>query len=159
MRKIIFFCILAAIFSLSKYGQADIQSNTVKIYYADKGLRKLIPMDYVVSSPLPEKQAEEILKNLQSDHGDRILRLIPDDITPIDVKLKKDTIYIDLPAGLSEVLPKNEETEKLIIYQLVNSLTSIEGINSVKFCINGEVCRDFLGFLDMREIFTPDYCI
>ena len=36
-------------------------------------------------------------------------------------------------------------------------LTAIEGIDYVQFTIDNEVRKSFIGFLDMREIFTADY--
>jgi hypothetical protein len=68
-----------------------------------------------------------------------------------------NTAYVNLLGELSSHINKNPETEGLVIYQIVNSLTSIDGIDYVRFTIDNEVKKHLLGFLDMREIFTADY--
>ena len=51
----------------------------------------------------------------------------------------------------------NRDLEYLFVYQIVNSLTSIEGIDAVNFKIDGKIQKKFKGFVDMREVFVPDY--
>ena len=47
----------------------------------------------------------------------------------------------------------------MMVYSIVNSLTNIDGIVNVRFTVDGERQKDFLGFVDMRETFIPDYCV
>ena len=47
----------------------------------------------------------------------------------------------------------------LIVYQIVNSLTSIDGIDNVRFTVDGKVKKEYAGFIDMRETFIPDYFV
>ena len=47
----------------------------------------------------------------------------------------------------------------LMVYSIVNSLTEIDGIVNVRFTIDGRVQKDFVGYLDMRETFIPDYFV
>jgi hypothetical protein len=56
-----------------------------------------------------------------------------------------------------EAHPEGRELELLTIYSIVNSLTGIEGISTVRFTINHEITKDFMGYVDMRETFIPDY--
>lgn len=129
----------------------------VKIYYADRRLYKLIPVETVINKTSPEKTAEQIVEKLEECRGsDEIIRLVPKNCG-ITVKVRGNAAEADIPSSLSENLPKNRESERLFVYQLVNSFTSVPGIDSVVFTIDGERKKNFVGFVDMREIFVPDY--
>ncbi|MDD6736223.1 MAG: GerMN domain-containing protein [Clostridiales bacterium] len=150
-------CLAAVIFFTSKAGQTV---STAKIYYVDRQLHRLIPVETEIKSGDARKETEQIVKKLeQGRNSDSVLKLIHISDEEISVKVNKDTAEVNLPLSLKENVPKNRESERLIIYQLVNSLTSIPEIKYVTFTINHERRSDFIGFLDMREIFTPCYDI
>ena len=73
--------------------------------------------------------------------------------------MKKNKAYVDISSDIAGNAEKNPENERLIIYQIVNSMTSVDGVEQVLFTIDGKVEKKFMGFLDMREIFTPNYDI
>ena len=161
MKKIFFIlllCLLAGFF-LFNHGQAETLKDTEKcsIYFVDRRLHRLVPLPF---SPLrtPEKTAREIISGIINgkDSNPEILRLFPEIKDCISVRVISNTAYVNLFGELSSHMNKNPETEKLFIYQIVNSLTSITGIDYVRFTIDNETKKDFLGFLDMREIFTAD---
>ncbi len=164
MKKIfVLFCLSlsAIVFFSDGMGQAVNVTEPAQIYYVDRRLHRLIPVDYISKASTPKKIAREITENIiigKSDNSE-ILQLIPQIENSIKVNVRKNTAFVDLSPELSEKIVKNPETERLIVYQLVNSLTSVDGINTVQFTIGSKTKRDFLGFLDMREIFTPDYDI
>ncbi len=157
--SILLICLLAGFF-IFDYGQAQTSKDTeeCRIYFVDRRLHRLIPLPY---SPLrtPEKTAKEMILAIidGKDANPEILRLIPDIKDSITVRVSSGTAYVNLLGELSGHINKNAETERLIIYQIVNSLTSIDGIDYVRFTIDNQVKKEFLGFLDMREIFTADY--
>lgn len=66
---------------------------------------------------------------------------------------------MDIRTKYFKPMPQSRELEKLLVYQLVNSLTSIEGIEYVQFTVDGDTKKGFAGFVDMREIFVADYLI
>ena len=69
------------------------------------------------------------------------------------------TAYVNIKEKMISSHPDGRELELLTVYQIVNSLTSIEGIENVRFSINGRVQKNFMGYLDMREIFTSDLTV
>lgn len=144
-------------------GQAFTRSSSeasCSVYFVDRQLHRLIPTP-ILPEKNAEKTANKIINEIISgrDKNTAILRLIPNIKDGISVKVSEDTAYVDLSASLTNFINKNGETERLIIYQIVNSLISVDGINSVQFTIGGTVRKDFMGFLDMREIFTANYNI
>ena len=151
----VFCAVLAAIiFINAKPGQAV---STAKIYYVDRRMHRLVPMETRIKTSDTAECAEIVLKKIaEGRDSDEITRFIPTD-SKISVKEKNGTACVDLPSELARTIPKNRENEQLFVYQIVNSLTSIAGINSVTFSIDGKEMEKFMGFLNMREIFTADY--
>ncbi len=155
-------CLSACAFFTFLGGQAQkTETQQHKIYYVDRKLHRLIPTDFEASSNSSEKIAREIVKNIikGKDYNNEILRIIPDTKDAVKVRIKKDTAYIDISGDIKNHITKNAETERLFVYQLVNSITSVPEIEFVKFTIDGDVQKDFLGFLDMREVFKANYDI
>jgi len=129
-----------------------------QLYFVDKQLHCLVPTAFSADTT-PEKTAKKMVAELLSgrDKNTAILRIIPNVRDGITVRTSGETAYVNISSELSKDINRNAENEKLFIYQIVNSLTSVEGIQYVRFTIDGEVRQDFLGFLDMREIFAPNY--
>ena len=74
-----------------------------------------------------------LIKGPQSSN---LKKLIPDGTAMHDIKVEKSCATINLS---SEFLNYETEENKLkIINSIVNSLTNLKEINSVKFLINGE---------------------
>lgn len=157
--SILLLCLLTGFFILS-HGQASTNTDDCLIYFVDRQLHRLIPLPFP-SSKTPDKTAEKLISEIIAgkDNNPEILRLIPDVKDIISVQVSSRTAYVNLSGELISHINKNAETEKLFVYQIVNSLTSVDGIDYVQFTIDNAVKKDFLGFLDMREIFTPDYDI
>lgn len=155
---ILFLCLVISVQLGIRTGQAVPKDNlkNTKIYYLDRRLHRLIPISYTPKSRMKSKIAKEMVYQLcEKKTSDQILTLVPDKAEEITIKIDGTKAVIDLDKSLAEILPKNCETEQLFIFQLVNSLCTIDEITSVRFTINGKSEKDFLGFIDMREIFTP----
>ncbi|MBQ7986593.1 MAG: GerMN domain-containing protein [Clostridia bacterium] len=155
--SILLLCLLTGFFIFAN-GQAQTDMEECRIYFVDRRLHRLIPLPF---SPLrtPEKTAKGMVSVIikGKDNNPEVLRLFPNIKDSISVKISSNTACVNLSGELSKHINKNAETERLCIYQIVNSLTSVEGIDYVRFTIDNEIKKDFLGFLDMREIFTADY--
>ncbi len=160
-RNLIIFClcITAVIFFAKNYGQAIQNSESVSIYHIDRKLFRLVPVDYIPKSRSSTAIAREIIQEIleKGEKNPEILTLLSNATDKISVKIEKDTAYVDLTPTISDFSHKNAETEKLLVYQMVNSLSSIEGVEKVEFTLSGKKEDRFLGFLDMRDIFTPEY--
>ena len=134
------------------------QKDTVstQVYYIDSDMLRLVPTDLTVAEKKPQKQAEIIISKLidGKDNVKKIKRMIPKNPACMSVQVNFNTAIVDIKKA--EEFPDGRVAEGLVVYQIVNSLTSIEGIDEVKFTINGETSRDFKGFMDMRETYIAD---
>ncbi len=159
--KILGIGLLAVIIS----GNAIIRSNfkpiLAEIYYVDHTMLRLIPIDIDLGYTTVNLGAKKMLNKLieGQDENRKILRVIPDIKNCMSVNIKDRTAYVNLKKELLDNLSDNRNHELLFLYQIVNSLTSIEGIDTVKFLIDGEDKKEFIAGIDMREYFIPDYYI
>ena len=164
MKKLILAVLLIAVASFYSFKDKELvtvsKDNIPQIFFVDRKLHRLISHDFPEDGN-PDTLCKKLVNNIISgrDENREILRLIPNEKGIISVKVKNDSAYVDLSETLISKISKNPENERLVVYQLVNSLTSVDGINYVTFTIDGKSRKDFLGFLDMREIFTPNYDI
>ena len=155
--SVILICLLTGFFIFSK-GQASINPEECQIYFVDRQLHRLIPLPFSTSKT-PDKTAKKIIEAIiyGKDTNPEIIRLFPNIKDSITVHISGPTAYVNLSSELSSHITTNAETARLFVYQIVNSLTSVEGIDYVRFLIDDEPKKSFLGFLNMREIFTADY--
>lgn len=162
MRKtlIILAVALCAFFAVSGYAKKD-DGQTAELYFVDSSMQRLIPSDFEIDTSDPEKAAEKVIDELISgrDENPKIMRIIPNIKDGLSVKVEDETAYVNMTGEFVNAHSDLRQHELLTIYQIVNSLTSLDGIVTVKFTIDNEVKKDFKGFCDMRETFIPDYYI
>lgn len=132
-----------------------------EIYFVDSDMFRLVSVDFPCDTYDRQKQAEAIISELISgrDKNKKITRMIPKDDDCLSVKIKEDTAYVDIKKESIESFADGRVSENLTVYQIVNSLTSIDGVIKVKFTIDGRTEKKFKGFIDMRETFIPDYYV
>lgn len=161
-RTIIFIIMLifAAVGIVNGSG-VDKEYVTAQIYVVDASLLHLISLDCDLIENDTSVMASEMLTKLIDgfDGNKKIRRVMPKMRKAMSVRVEGTTAFVNLRTKYFEKLPQNKEFEKLFVYQTVNSLTSINGIDHVRFSVDGEVKKGFAGFLDMREIFSPDYFV
>ena len=117
--------------------------------------------DAAMAMLTPEEQAKLVIKALIEGDDDnlKIRRTIPDIRGCMSVKVKGEIAYVDIKRKMIENHSEGRDIELLTVYSIVNSLASVKGITNVRFTIEGEVSEDFMGYLDMRETFIPDYTV
>lgn len=163
MKKLVLILgILIAAVSISgnmNYEKEYSKNIIAKIYYVDSSMLRLVPMDFDAGYSTVSDAAKKVVKELieGEDFNKRILRLIPDINNCMSVRVKNNTAYVNLKDEFIENMPDNKNHELLMLYSIVNSLTSIDGIDTVKFLFEGEEKKETIAGIDMREVFIPDY--
>ncbi len=160
MRRFIFaFIMLCGVAAsvLACSGHADRPVTRVKLYFADSELSRLLPYDDEIPEGNPESMAQAAMDKLTygRDDNNKIRRLLPQ--KRINVHIENGTAYVDLAPQIADKLPKSRDIERLVIYQIVDTLTGIKGISYVKFTVGGVVRKDFMGYFDMRETYKYRY--
>ena len=162
MRKILFIIITAlgigcCIAACSRSG--DMPKTTVKVYYVDAEINRLLPYDEEIIDSDTQHMAEAVISAIIKgrDYNDKIRRIIPNRKNCVKVRVQDDTAYVDLDSSIKKTIPDSRDVERLLIYQLVNSLTELKGIRFVKFTVDGETHKDFMGYYDMRSAYKYMY--
>ena len=137
----------------------DIKNIRAQIYYIDHSMLRLIPVDINLGKVSKERAAKLMIEKLieGKDENSKILRVIPDEKDCISVSVDKRTAVVNFNKVFIKNKPVNKTHGILMIYSIVNSLTSIDGIDTVKFYVDQKQQKDFIKGIDMREVFIPDY--
>ena len=132
-----------------------------KVYFVDTQMMRLIPVKTSMPRTSIQKTAQYVLDALIEGHDDnpKIRRLIPNEKGCMTVCVKNEIAYVDIKSSMKDAHPDGRELEILTVYSIVNSLAELDGIKNVRFTIDGALERDFMGYIDMRETFTPDYFV
>lgn len=162
IKHILFFLILALGFGAVGMARG-IKSETIetRIYYVDAEMMRLVPVRTTLPKMSAKRTAQYVIDKMIEgyDANPKIRRIIPKDKHCLSVSVRDSIAYVDIRGELLENHPEGRDMEMLTVYSLVNSLTEIDGIVNVRFTIDGKISKDFMGYLDMRETFIPDYFV
>lgn len=112
----------------------------VSLYYTNTETNTLMPEAKVID-------AKELLENpyvalvnylIKPAKGEKLKSSIPENTSVISGSLEGDVVTINLSSEFIEGNKENADAIKLSIYSIVNTLTELNEVNSVKFLINGE---------------------
>lgn len=162
MRKLVFFIIIfagAALFAVACSRSEDVPMADTELYFVDARLNRLLPYTESIIDAEPEDMAQDALNKLVTgrDGSDSVRRIIPDIEDSLSVRVKDNVAYVDISSDIKKEMHYSRDIERLFVYQIVNTLTSIKGIRFVRFTIDGAIHKDFLGFYDMRDVYKFTY--
>ena len=163
LRYFVFFMILAAsVCAFITAHSARVTTREVRLYFVDAEMLRLIPVKMsVADSGDPQLMARRLLDELIKgrDENPKIRRLIPDIKHCMTVSVRDGCAVVDIKRKMVENHPEGRDLELLTVYSVVNTLTGIDGVQTVRFTVEGKTQRDFMGYLDMRETFVPDFFV
>ena len=162
MRKFVFFMIIvtgAVLFAVACANRDNVPTVETDLYFVDARLNRLLPYTDTIIDAQPQDMAQDALNKLIAgrDDSESVRRIIPDLEESLTVRIKDNVAYVDISSDIKKEMYYSRDIERLFIYQIVNSLTSIKSIRFVKFTIDGAIHKDFLGFYDMREVYKFTY--
>ena len=117
----------------------------ISLYFINKNTRavepeaRLIDVKDLISNPYG------ILVNLliAGPKNENLETAIPEGTRVIKTELKDDVLYVDLSKEFIDNHKGGEEAENLSIYSIVNTVTELNEVNSVKILINGREDQSF----------------
>ena len=157
MKKFIFFVlILICAATIAFARNEDKPTETLKLYVVDAEMMHLIPTEITVRETDTKGEARSVISALIRgfDENPKIRRLIPKIRGCMNVKIEGNTAYVNITSAMIKNHPDGRVPEQLTVYSIVNSLTSISGIDNVQFTVDGKIRRDFMGYMDMRGAFA-----
>ncbi len=162
MKKIIFALIMVTgitCFVIACSRRDEVPTVETSIYFVDSEMNRLLSYSENIIDADKEHQVSAVVDRLIAGHddNDKIRRLLPEDRSCISTRVSGNIVYVDLSSEIADGLPCSRDIEKLVIYQIVDSVTRIKGIRFVKFTVDGEEKQDFMGFFDMRNTYKYTY--
>ena len=162
MKKIVFALIMItgiACFVIACSRREEVPTVETKVYFVDSEMNRLLPYSENIIDADAEHQVSAVVDKLIAGHddNDKIRRLLPDKRSCIFTSVIDNIAYVDLSSEIARELPCSRDIEKLVIYQIVDSIAGVKGIRFVKFTVDGEVKQDFMGFYDMRNTYKYVY--
>ena len=161
-RVFLFFVLLAAaVYSIFAAHRDLPEMTVIDEYVVDSELMHLLPLRVSVMKGDASVMAEQALRLISAGHDTnrKIRRLAPENGRSMSVSVSGSVASVDLRSAYFANRFSNRDTERLFVYQVVNTLTSIDGIDRVSFTIDSEKQKRLAGFVDMREVFVPDYFV
>lgn len=132
----------------------------VRLYFANEDNTKLKLEIRYVDNPEAKKNLSshasivinELIKGPSDEKAFR--RTVPEEAklnSPVSISGKVATV--DMSKEFKTKHPGGKDAEKMTIYSIVNSLTELEGIEKVKFTIDGKAQKEFMGNFKFDAIF------
>lgn len=125
--------------------EEQLRQTIVSLYYKNKENNKLMPEARLIDvKELCNNPYEKLVTLLLEDPKSEKLEKVIAEGTKINkVELKGDVIYLDLSKEFIENQESDSYLEKLSIDSIVNTLTELNEVNSVKILIEGEEGKVF----------------
>ncbi len=123
-----------------EFSDEEIRKTIVSIYFKNIETNTLVPESVCIDvKELSENPYMKLLTLLASGPtNDKLESPLPEGTTINNAYLKGNTVYVDFSKEFIDNAPAGVEEEGLLIYSIVNTLTELNEVSSVKILINGE---------------------
>ena len=124
---------------------AQMRQTIVSLYFYNEGAKSLSSEGRLIDAKDlindPYKRLMELL--IKGPKNTNLLKTIPEGTKINKAELKGDILYLDLSKEFIENHEGGEEKESITIYSIVNTMTNLTEVNSVKILIDGEENKSF----------------
>ena len=135
----------------------EIRKTIVSVYFKNIETNTLVPESICIDvKELADNPYMKLLNILASGpSNDKLETPLPEGTIINNAYLKGNTVYVDFSNEFINNAPTGIEEEGLIIYSIVNTLTELNEVASVKILINGEENKAFSdNGINFKEEFT-----
>lgn len=125
--------------------QETMRQTIVTLYYQNKETKELIPEGRMVDSKTLLTDPYMTLVNLliEGPKNEKLESIIPKGTRVLKAELKGDIVYLDLSKEFIDNHTGGQEQENKTVYSIVNTLTELNEVVSVKILINGREDQAF----------------
>lgn len=123
----------------------QMRQTIVTLYYQNKETKELMPEGRTIDSKelLSDPYVTLMKLLIEGPKSENLQSVIPEGTRVIKAELKGDILYLDLSKEFIDNHEGGEEAENLTIYSIVNTVTELNEVNSVKILINGREDQNF----------------
>lgn len=132
------------------------QHATLDLYFANMegdGLVKETQEVYYNSNISMEKLVVEHL--ILGPKKEEAQKTIPDQTKLINIAVVDGACYVNLDENFRS--QNYEIQEPVVVYSIVDSLASLDGIDTVQISVNGDTSGKYRDDLDLSQMYQPDY--
>lgn len=131
---------------------------TVKLYFANRDGTALVSENREIEVSQNQTKEKSVMEQLiAGPREEHHLSTISSDTKLRDITTTEDGVcYVNLSDGFLSKYTTNEKGEYLMVYSIVNSLTSLPRIKKVQFLIEGEKIEELQGNLDYSKPFEEN---
>lgn len=125
--------------------EEQMRQTIVSLYFYNENTKSLVPEGRLIDvKELVDKPYDKLMELLiQGPNNRELSKTIPEGTKVNKIELKGDTLYIDFSKEFIDNHEGGEEKEKATIYSIVNTMTNLTEINSIKILIDGEENKAF----------------
>ena len=125
--------------------EKQMRQTIVSLYFYNENTKSLVPEGRLIDvKELVDKPYDKLMELLMQGPNNRELsKTIPEGTKVNKIELKGDTLYIDFSKEFVDNHEGGEEKEKATIYSIVNTMTNLTEVNSIKILIDGEENKAF----------------
>lgn len=125
--------------------EEQMRQTIVSLYFYNENTKSLVPEGRLVDvKELVDKPYDKLMELLmQGPNNGELSKTIPEGTKVNKIELKGDTLYIDFSKEFVDNHEGGEEKEKATIYSIVNTMTNLTEVNSIKILIDGEENKAF----------------
>ena len=139
-----------------EFSDEEIRKTIVSIYFKNIETNTLVPESVCIDvKELSENPYMKLLTLLAAGpSNDKLESPLPEGTIINKAYLKGNTVYVDFSKEFIDNAPAGVEEEGLLIYSIVNTLTELNEVSSVRILINGE---ENLAFSDNAMNFKEEF--
>lgn len=134
---------------------SSVSTTKLKLYFANEDGSKLRPLDvdvyYSSNLSLERVVVEQLIKGSGVTGYNRTL---PESMRLLSISVKEGVCYVNLDGTFLTQLVN--VSDSVPIYSIVNSLTELEGVNSVEISVNGSNKGMFRDIISLSTVFTKN---
>ena len=125
--------------------EEQMRQTIVSLYFYNENTKSLVPEGRLIDvKELVDKPYDKLIELLmQGPNNTELSKTIPEGTKINKIELKGDILYLDLSKEFVENHEGGEEKESITIYSIVNTMTNLTEVNSVKILVDGEENKAF----------------
>lgn len=124
----------------------DYSATGIRLYFADSEKKKLVAeyrkINITDTQPIEQYIVTELIKGPKNESN---TRLLASNTGIVSVETTDGTCYVNFKQDFIDKNSASEDTVRLVVYSVVNSLTERENVHNVQLLIDGKKTEKFAG--------------
>ena len=140
----------------TEIADVDLRKTMINLYFQNSENKELQKESRLIDSKdlLIDPYTELLKMLINGPESDFLQKTIPEGTTLLGAEMVGDCLNINFSNDFIDKAPTDENERKNIVYSIVNTMTELNEVNSIKILINGEESK---GFADSGLDFSMEF--